>query len=108
MSSADAALRALLDQLVADGELTPGGRDRLRQDGQPRSAEGRAPKTPEDVAWLRTLVDRYDGIDYARTFARARAERARSVLARCGDWLRPSVHTRFLHSMVDFVVERER
>ncbi|MGI9591760.1 MAG: polyprenyl synthetase family protein [Myxococcota bacterium] len=106
--SADASLRALLDQLVADGELTPGGRDRLWRDARPSTAEGGPPKTPEEVAWLHALVDRYDGIAYARAFARARAERARRVLAGCSEWLRPSVHTRFLHSMVDFVVERER
>lgn len=102
------SLQATLDQLVAEGELSSRGRDRVWREagaGEPGSGP---PKSAADVAWLQSLVDRYDGIEYACAFARARARRARRVLAECGRWLRPSVHTRFLQSLVGFVVERER
>ena len=63
-------------------------------------------KTHADVAFLRQLIERYDGIGYASEVALRRAAAAARAFARLRPSLAPSAHTDFLGSLVDFVVRR--
>jgi geranylgeranyl diphosphate synthase type II len=90
-------------------------REALRILSRPRPGEGlRAGpvaggvKSEQDVAFLRELVLRGGGVDYARAVARRHADRARRSFERIGAGLPGSVHRDFLESLVDFVVARDR
>jgi geranylgeranyl diphosphate synthase, type II len=63
-------------------------------------------KTPDDVAYLRDLIDRRDAIGYASGVAERHAGRARRVFDQLSDELAPSTHVDFLRALVDFVVRR--
>jgi geranylgeranyl diphosphate synthase type II len=65
-------------------------------------------KSPEDVAFLRELVVRGGGVEYARAVARRHADRARRSFERIGREIPDSVHRDFLEGLVDFVVARDR
>jgi geranylgeranyl diphosphate synthase, type II len=97
--------RDLLQQLVDDGQLTADGRARLLAawDGPDGPA-----KTREDMELLMSLIRRYDSVGYARGVARCWAERAGAQLARCSDWMIPSVHLGLLEELVAYVLSRVR
>jgi geranylgeranyl diphosphate synthase, type II len=63
-------------------------------------------KTAQDVAFLRSLVERHDGLGYASRVAEQRATRARRCLDSIRPHLGPSAHTAFLDGLVDFTVRR--
>jgi geranylgeranyl diphosphate synthase type II len=73
---------------------------RLQEPGGPDA------KTPEDVAFLRELIDRYDGIGYATRVAHRRAARAWRSLDVIAARLAPSAHVDFVRGLVDFTVRR--
>jgi geranylgeranyl diphosphate synthase type II len=104
-----AAIRRLVDDLHARGQVTRDGRRALvaavRRLGV---ADGARMKTEADVRFLRTLIDRQGSIAYAGRIARRWAERARQRLARVSDWMPPSVHRDFIQGLIDFVVTRDR
>jgi geranylgeranyl diphosphate synthase, type II len=100
-------LAAMLDGLVAEGELTSAGRERLRAAGAPGRREGPA-KTEAEVRWLLSLTERYDAVPYAREVARTWAGEAQAALDACEGWLPASVHRDFLQALVAYVVERVR
>jgi geranylgeranyl diphosphate synthase type II len=64
-------------------------------------------KTAADVQFLRELIDRTGAVQYALTFARSRADRARRSFDAVARHWRPSVHRDFLIDLVDFVVKRD-
>ena len=64
-------------------------------------------KTDAEVRFLRDLIDRTDGVDYALGFARTRADRARRSFAAVSSRWPASVHRDFLIGLVDFVVKRD-
>jgi geranylgeranyl diphosphate synthase, type II len=86
--------------------------DRVRAHGilakprQPALETSRPAKTSEDVAFLRDLVDRHDGLGYASRVAERRAARAGRSLQMIAGRLTPSAHVEFLRGLVDFTVRR--
>ncbi len=97
-------VRETLERLRRDGEI-----------GEPaaralwRALDDQAPcKTEADVAFLRELVVRYKGPEYARRVALSRARRAARTFAELAGTLPPSVHLEFLSGLVNYVVDRER
>lgn len=91
-----------LDELVALGQLTPGGRDRLLLDGGAAEEKSQA-----DVDWLYRLVVERDSIGYARRLATQHAERAGELLTAL-TWIPPSPYRAVLESLVRYVHERDR
>jgi len=63
-------------------------------------------KTPDEVAYLRDLIDRRDAIDYATRVAERHARRARRVFDQMTTELAPSTHFDFLCGLFDFVIRR--
>jgi geranylgeranyl diphosphate synthase type II len=63
-------------------------------------------KTRDEVRFLRELIERQGSIQYAQRTALSRARRARRLLDQLT--ASPSVHLRFLHSMADFAIGRNR
>jgi geranylgeranyl diphosphate synthase, type II len=63
-------------------------------------------KTADDIAFLREMIDRYDGLGYASTVAERHARRARQSFAAMARRLPRSTHVDFLGELVDFVVRR--
>jgi geranylgeranyl diphosphate synthase type II len=100
----DSALEPLLDQLVAQGELSPAGREELRRAGAlpPPLPE----KTPEQVRFLLGLILREGSLDYARQVARVWLERAEQSFFACENWLLPSVHRDLLQALITYVLQR--
>lgn len=99
------AVAQSLDALVAAGELTPTGRDRLRAD---LGGGGRAPKRQEDIDWLLRLISRTDAMAAARADAVARAAKAGRLLHACDRWLPSSVHRAVIEDLVAYVTDRGR
>jgi geranylgeranyl diphosphate synthase type II len=65
-------------------------------------------KTADDVAFLRSLIDRTGAVEHARAVARRWADRARRSFDVLAATVEPSVHRAFLESLVDYVVDRDR
>ncbi len=65
-------------------------------------------KTREDIAFIKALIERYDGIGYAATVAERRAARAARTFDRIARGLATSAHADFLRGLVDFVIRRTR
>lgn len=63
-------------------------------------------KTATDVAFLKDLIDRYDGVAYASSVGVRRAARAAAIFNRIAERLPPSAHVAFLRELVDFVIRR--
>jgi geranylgeranyl diphosphate synthase type II len=103
-SATVARLEALVDELHRAGDLTPRAEVALRR--TLRRGWGPACKTEGDVAALRTLIAKYDGIGHARAVARRWATLANTRLDALAPWLPPSVHRQFLSALVAFVVDR--
>lgn len=97
------SVRELVVELVASGELSPRGRDRLAA----ALAPGAPDKTFDDVAELRGWIDATRSIAYADALARDHAMRARALLDSAAGWLPPSVHRDLLHALVDFTIQRD-
>jgi geranylgeranyl diphosphate synthase type II len=98
----DAAWSAQLSALVAEGDLTPRGRDKLLNS---RSGEL---KDDADVAFLLALVQSTGALVYARQTAMRYALRAAKCLGSLHAHLPPSAHRRFLDDVVGFVIDRTR
>ena len=71
--------------------------------GKPREL-----KTEADIAPLLELIHRYGSIDYARDVAQMLAHKADQLLERTIEWMPPSVHREFIHSMAQHVIQRDR
>ena len=69
-------------------------------------APGRPSKTSEEIEFLRSLIERHGGIDYARRVARHYASRAEAALSRVPG-LDSSVHREFLQGLIGFVTRRD-
>lgn len=65
-------------------------------------------KSPEDVAFLRSLIDRSGALPRARREATRRAGRSGAALELAARGLAPSVHLEFLFGMVRYVMQRDR
>jgi geranylgeranyl diphosphate synthase type II len=102
---AEASLAELIDALVADGELTQGGRDRL-QDSL-RSAK-RHVRTQTDVETILGLMQKYRSADYASGIAEKWASEARSHFDRITGWVPPSPHRDLLEDLVGYVHARNK
>jgi geranylgeranyl diphosphate synthase type II len=100
----DGALRELVAELHARGDMTRAAADAITRHiaVSPRSDV----KTPEDVAFLVALMERYGSVAYATEIAQRWARKARAVLEAARPWLEDSVHRAFMEQLVDFVVER--
>jgi len=98
----------VLEQLVHAGELTPGGRDRVRAAIDEAQERGSAAKTHDQVRFLHGLISRYGSIEYARRVACSWAQDAERELSACRAWLLPSAHRDLLESLVSYVLERAR
>lgn len=65
----------------------------------------RTPKRPDDVEFLRDLIDRYGGIDQAMAVAHRHADHALEIFD-SWDWIEPSQHTAVLRGIVEYVHRR--
>ncbi|WP_437724900.1 polyprenyl synthetase family protein [Sorangium sp. So ce861] len=65
-------------------------------------------KTPDEVRFLRALIDRTGSIDHARAVAGAWAGEAQRAFDGCAAWLLPGVHRDLLQSLIQYVLERVR
>ncbi|WP_437968047.1 polyprenyl synthetase family protein [Sorangium sp. So ce260] len=72
------------------------------------SEAGTRVKTPDEVRFLRALVDRTGSIDHARAVASAWAGEAQRAFDGCAAWLLPGVHRDLLQSLIQYVLERVR
>jgi geranylgeranyl diphosphate synthase type II len=97
--------RDLLRLLVDGGQLAEDGRARLLASW---NGPAMPAKTCEDMELLMSLIRRYDSVGYARGVARRWAESAGAQLARCSDWMIPSVHLGLLEELVAYVLSRVR
>jgi geranylgeranyl diphosphate synthase, type II len=94
---------AILDELVASGDLTTAGRLRARA----ALLRDRAPaKTPDEVRFLLGLVERHGSIAHARAVARAWADEAQGAYDACAPLLLPGVHRDVLQGLLRYVHER--
>lgn len=101
-SSDLSAYRERLDALVAAGDLTVSGRERLLEDRSPGDE-----KTQPDVDWLFRLLRDRESVDYARRVAIRHAERAGDLLSSL-NWIPTSDYRSVLEALVDYVHERDR
>ncbi len=77
--------------------------------GKPRPSVKRPAaeaKSESEVAWLFEQIVGRGSLDYAERAAHARARAAALALDEVETWMVPSVHTRFLRGLVEFVVQR--
>ncbi len=95
----------LLPALVERGEITSAARDAI--EAALRKRGGRAPKSEEDVAFLRSLIERSRSLPYAREVAQRFAHKAEKLLDG-SEWLRPSVHSDLMRAVLGYVVQRDR
>lgn len=102
----DPALDALLDSLVAGGELGECGARAIRD--HLAGARRAAPKAAAEVKWLFDLLRRHGSCEHARRIAVRWAEEARSSLAACVADLPASVHREFLTGLARYVLDRLR
>jgi geranylgeranyl pyrophosphate synthase len=65
-------------------------------------------RTRDDVAYLRGLIDKYDGISFARAIADRHALEAGKKLRRLSKSLPRTDHLDFMHELVTYVSERRR
>ncbi len=91
--------QALLDRLVASGDLTVRGRRQL--------SDGRDVKTLDDIRFLAELIREHGSGERARAIASAHTDRAATRLAAI-DWLPPSRHRRLLTDLVGYLEDRSR
>jgi geranylgeranyl diphosphate synthase, type II len=64
-------------------------------------------KRPDDVAFLRELIDRAGSLDHADSIAEVQADRALAALSDCAPWIPASPHASFLHDIIEFVRRRD-
>jgi geranylgeranyl diphosphate synthase type II len=83
-------------------ELSPADRDRLTR----IMRAGRSERKAADVGWIRTQMDRYGCIDYARRYAHRLAGAASYEYSVAFSSVPDSRDKRFLEEMVTWVVER--
>ncbi|GAA5176452.1 hypothetical protein GCM10023321_84870 [Pseudonocardia eucalypti] len=102
---AGGGLAALLDELIARGELSPTGRAELT--GYLARPGAERPKSLDDIRWLYELMLRSGSLEHARAVAARQAELAGAVLDELS-WFPPSQHRDVLRALVDFVHERTR
>jgi geranylgeranyl diphosphate synthase type II len=95
----------LLDQLIANGELSRAGQAEIKTylQGQ-RSSES---KNLDDIRWLYELMQRVGSLKHARQIAARHAQDAAATLAGL-DWLPASRHRDVLASLVEYVYGRTR
>ncbi|HEX6245973.1 MAG TPA: polyprenyl synthetase family protein, partial [Polyangiales bacterium] len=98
-------LQGLLSALASEPNLTSSTRLLIRSALD--ALEAREGKSLDDVQFLRSLIERYRSVDYARGRAMQRARRAERGLTRMDTWLSPGVHRDFLHELTRFVVDRD-
>ncbi len=67
---------------------------------------GREARSTDGVAWVHSLLVRYESIDFAREFAKGIAEAARDSFDRAFSGVAPNGDVDFLAALVDFVIER--
>jgi geranylgeranyl diphosphate synthase type II len=96
----------LVEDLFANGELSPNAHVRLRAAFGPSASQRY--KTEEDVLFLFDAIRRHRSLEYASDIAVRRARRAKEGLRKLAKGMTPSVHVDFLHAVTDFVVERNR
>jgi geranylgeranyl diphosphate synthase, type II len=83
-------------------ESTPGERDRL----QLALRAPRSERSPEDVDWMRKLIDKYHGVEHARQFAQELAGAALHEFSLFAAGLPESRDKSFLERMPVWVIER--
>jgi geranylgeranyl diphosphate synthase type II len=96
---------ALLDLLLARGDLSPDGHGELLTHLEETGAA--ETKTLDDVRAVHALMHRTGSLDHAREVARHQADAAAASLAEM-DWFPASHHRDVLAGLVDFVHERTR
>jgi geranylgeranyl diphosphate synthase type II len=102
-SAGASSLAPLLEQLVAEGQLTPAGQQRLLQAMAPAATPH---KTTEQVRWLLELIHRHGSLEHARAMARSWLRRAEESFAACSPGLLPGVHRDVLEELISYVVQR--
>ena len=95
----------LLNELMGDGRVDRAA-GALLKETVARAVI--APKSDEEVAWLRALIRRRGSIGHARTVAATYINRAIAALPHVFPSAVPSEHHRFIHSLVSYVHERAR
>jgi len=98
-----AAARGKLDDLRARKKISKAAHAELLRAA---FGDGPAPKSDDDVAFLRDLVERTGALDYARGVAARHARRARREIGRRLAALPASEHKTFLLGLADFAVGR--
>lgn len=72
------------------------------------SGKAQSIRTEEDVAYLRRLIEKYDGIRFARQVATRYATEALRRLQQIATSVPRTVHLEFLYELVTYVSERRR
>ena len=98
-------LTDLFDRLVAQGQLSPAGREQIATELAGHDVV--APKTYDDIQWLYDLMTRSGSLKYAKDIAARHSRAAAGVLLDL-DWLPPSRHRDALSNLVEFVHGRTR
>lgn len=97
----------LLVSLVRDGVIDQTAdqriRDYLATEGEPALLHQ---KTVKDVEFLVQLIKNYDGVAYAENIAVDFAAQAKAQWQTLAEVLEPSIHTKFIGGLTDFVVQR--
>ncbi len=98
------SLESQLDQLVQEGELTPAGRQRLRE--VMGALPHRPEKTSEQVRFLLSLMERHGSIGHAHSVAQGWLRDAQRAFDSCRGWIPPSTHRDLLEGLISYVLMR--
>jgi len=101
-----AGLASCIDRLVAEGQLSPRGREALRSAALQGALQ--EAKQASDVDQLLELIRKYGSMQYAREHAQSWVERAAVALREWAAPLEDSQHLRFLFGVLNYVLARTR
>ena len=101
-----ARLSSCMDELVAQGQLSPLGREALLS--ATRDAGSTPVKERSEVDQLLALIQKYGSLQYARTCAQRWVDDAAVALREWAAPLEDSQHLRFLFGVLNYVVARTR
>jgi geranylgeranyl diphosphate synthase type II len=101
-------VETFMDQLYTNGVIDEETRRRITEFSR-ESLQHPAvrEKTTADIEFLKSLIDKYDGIQHARNIASAHANDATQIWQTISLDLDESIHTNFIAGLTDFVVSRK-
>lgn len=99
-------LSAEVDRLVAEGELSPTGRDRLYAVLHVSAAA--AERRVVDLRRILALIEGCGSMAHAQAVAARHTRHAEESMAALAVTIRPSIHRAFLGGVIDYVATREQ